>query len=168
MSGTNRDVPGIPWRAGPSIAGREVTTRLRTFRKHHRPCGQPVAVGEIERFRPVPPQAGHFKRIKATPSDLPFKSTGFAMYPVPPQFGQSSGLTPLPLSVDGILPDFRHHLCSNRFCVTNHEQDRKLDRNRRAKWQIEARRGGCQDAISCKRRISDFGVGRSAAASVAR
>jgi hypothetical protein len=51
----------------------------------------------------VPPQAGHFVRIKATPSDLPFKFTGFAIYPVPPQFGQSSGSTPLPLSVRGIF-----------------------------------------------------------------
>jgi hypothetical protein len=42
-------------------------------------------------------------RINATPSDLPFKSTGFATYPVPPQFGQLSGATPLPLSVKGIL-----------------------------------------------------------------
>ncbi len=48
------------------------------------------------RFRPVPPQAGHFKRINATPSDLPFKSTGFATNPLPPQFGQFSGSTPFP------------------------------------------------------------------------
>jgi len=39
------------------------------------------------RFRPVPAQAGHFKRINATPSDLPFMSTGFAINPLPPQFG---------------------------------------------------------------------------------
>jgi len=77
-----------------------MTARFRTFRKHHRPCGQPAVVGEIGRFRPVPPQAGHFMRINATPSDLPFKSTGFAMYPVPPQFGQSSGSTPLPSVLD--------------------------------------------------------------------
>ena len=44
----------------------------------------------MERFWPVPPQAGHFTRINATPSDLPFKSTGFAIYPVPPQVGQKS------------------------------------------------------------------------------
>jgi hypothetical protein len=73
-----------------------VTVRFRTFRKHRRPCGQPAVVGEIGRFRPVPPQAGHFIRIKATPSDFPFKSTGFATYPEPPQFGQSSGATPSP------------------------------------------------------------------------
>ena len=54
----------------------------------------------------MPAQTGHFKRIKATPSDLPFKSTGFATYPVPPQFGQSSGLNPLPLTVEGILHDW--------------------------------------------------------------
>jgi hypothetical protein len=54
----------------------------------------------------VPAQAGHFKRINATPSDLPFKSTGFATYPVPPQLGQSSGLNPLPLTVEGILHDW--------------------------------------------------------------
>ena len=66
-----------------------MTVRFRTFRKHRRPCGQPAVVGEIGRFRPLPPQAGHFIRINATPSDLPFKSTGFATYPEPPQFGQS-------------------------------------------------------------------------------
>ena len=73
-----------------------MTVRFRTFRKHRRPCGQPAVVGEIGRFRPVPPHAGHFIRINATPSDFPFKSTGFATYPEPPQFGQSSGATPSP------------------------------------------------------------------------
>jgi len=73
-----------------------MTARFRTFRKHRRPCGQPAVVGGMVCFRPVPPQAGHFRRINATPSDLPFKSTGFATYPLPPQFGQSSGATPLP------------------------------------------------------------------------
>lgn len=72
------------------------TARLRTFRKHHGPCGQPAAVGEIERFRPLPAQAGHLIRINAMPSALPFKSTGFAIYPLPPQVGQSFGSTPLP------------------------------------------------------------------------
>ena len=145
-----------------------MTTRLRTFRKHHGPCGQPVAVGEIERFRPVPPQAGHFNRIKATPSDLPFKSTGFAMYPVPPQFGQSSGLTPLPLSVDGILPDSATSCAAIEFALRI--------TNKIARWigtggqsgKSKACRAGCQDAISCKRRVSAFGAGRSAAARVAR
>jgi hypothetical protein len=66
------------------------------FRKHRRPCGQPAAVGGSGRFLPLPAQMGHLDRINATPSDLPFKSTGFATYPVPPQFGQSSGLKPLP------------------------------------------------------------------------
>jgi len=32
---------------------------LHAFRKHHWPCGQPVVVGELGRFRPLPPQAGH-------------------------------------------------------------------------------------------------------------
>jgi hypothetical protein len=73
-----------------------MTVRFRTFRKYRRPCGQPAVAGGIGRLRPVPPQAEHFVRIKATPSDLPFKSTGFAMYPEPPQCGQSSGSTPLP------------------------------------------------------------------------
>ncbi len=75
------------------------------FRKHRRPCGQPAVVGEIGRFRPVPPQAGHLVRINATPSDLPFKSTGFATYPEPPQFGQSSGATPSPPRVEAIFLD---------------------------------------------------------------
>jgi len=80
-----------------------VTARFRTFRKHRRPCGQPAVVGEIGRFRPVPPQTGHLVRINATPSDFPFKSTGFAMYPEPPQFGQSSGATPSPPRVSQIF-----------------------------------------------------------------
>jgi len=80
-----------------------VTVRFRTFRKHRWPCGQPAAVGEIGRFRPEPPQAGHLVRMKATPSDFPFKSTGFATYPEPPQFGQSSGATPSPPRVSRIL-----------------------------------------------------------------
>ncbi len=73
-----------------------MTVRFRAFRKHRRPCGQPAVAGGIERFRPVPWHTGHFKWMNATPSDLPFKSTGFATNPEPPQFGQSSGLTPLP------------------------------------------------------------------------
>jgi hypothetical protein len=73
-----------------------MTARFRTFRKHRQPCGQPAVVGGIGRFRPVPPQAGHCRRINATPSDLPFKSTGFVTYPLPPQFRQSSGVTPFP------------------------------------------------------------------------
>ncbi len=80
-----------------------MTVRFRTFRKHRGPCGQPAVVGEIGRFRPVPPQAGHFIRINATPSDFPFKSTGFATYPEPPQFGQSSGATPSPPRVNRIV-----------------------------------------------------------------
>ena len=76
-----------------------MTVRLRTFRKHRRPCGQPAVVGGIGRFRPLPSHAGHVVRIKAMPSVLPSKSTGFARYPEPPQVGQSSGSTPLPLSI---------------------------------------------------------------------
>jgi hypothetical protein len=73
-----------------------MTARFRTFRKHRRPCGQPTVVGRVEGFRPLPPHAGHLRWINATPSDLPFMSTGFATYPVPPHFGQSSDATPLP------------------------------------------------------------------------
>ena len=76
-----------------------MTVRFRTFRKHRRPCGQPAAFGGIGRFRPVPRQVGHLFWINATPSFLPFSSTGFAMYPEPPHFGHFSGATPLPLSV---------------------------------------------------------------------
>jgi hypothetical protein len=60
-------------------------------RKHHRPCGQPAVEGGIEFFRPLPAQVGHFKRINATPSDLPLMSAGRAIYPVPPQRGQLFG-----------------------------------------------------------------------------
>jgi hypothetical protein len=94
-----------------------MTVRFRTFRKHRRPCGQPAVVGGIGCFRPVPLQAGHFKRINATPSDLPFKSTGFATYPVPPQFGQSSGATPLPLSVKRIVHDGSTKFARDRFAL---------------------------------------------------
>lgn len=76
-----------------------MTARTRTFRKHRRPCGQPAAVGGMGCFRPLPPQTGHFVRTNATPSDFPFSSTGFATYPVPLQFGQSSESTLLPLSL---------------------------------------------------------------------
>jgi hypothetical protein len=94
-----------------------VTARFRTFRKHRRPCGQPAVLGEIERFRPVPPQAGHLVRIKATPSDLPFKSTGFATYPEPPQFGQSSGATPSPPRVSQILTQVGWCSAKDRFVL---------------------------------------------------
>ena len=94
-------------RPEPSLrAGKRVTAGLVRFRKHCWPCGQPAVEGGSGRFRPVPPQAGHFKRMNAMPSDFPFKSTGFATYPVPPQLGQSFGLTPLPPSlVAEILPE---------------------------------------------------------------
>jgi hypothetical protein len=79
------------------ISGREYDAPgSYVFRKHHRPCGQPAVEGGIERFRPLPAQAGHFMRINATPSDLPLTSTGLATYPVPPQRGQSFGFTPPP------------------------------------------------------------------------
>jgi hypothetical protein len=85
------------WRAARTVVfAGSMTARFRTFRKHRRLCGQPAVLGGMGRFRPVPPQTGHFVRIKAMPSDLPFKSTGFATYPEPPQVGQSSGSTPLP------------------------------------------------------------------------
>jgi hypothetical protein len=70
--------------------------RLR-LRKHRRPCGQPEVDG-VGFLRPLPLQAGHFSQINATPSDLPLMSTGLAMYPVPPQCGQSFGFTPFPLN----------------------------------------------------------------------
>ena len=74
------------------------------FRKHHRPCGQPAVEGGVEFLRPLPAQAGHFKRINAMPSDLPLMSTGRAMYPVPPQRGQSFGSTDPPLLVVSFSP----------------------------------------------------------------
>ena len=49
--------------------------------------------------------------MNATPSDFPFKSTGFATYPEPPQLGQSPGSTPLPLTVEDIVHDIsQNHL----------------------------------------------------------
>jgi len=68
-------------------------------------------------FRPVPAQTGHGKRMNATPSGLPFKSTGFAIYPVPPQFGQSSEFTPLPLRVISILLDLIEKFAVKRFVL---------------------------------------------------
>ena len=65
--------------------------RARTFSSHHRLCGQPAGLVGVGRFRPLPPHAGHLRRINAMPSDLPLMSTGFATYPVPPQSGQLSG-----------------------------------------------------------------------------
>ena len=81
-----------------------VTARFRTFRKHRRPCGQPAVVGEIGCFRPEPPQAGHLERINATPSNFPFKSTGFATYPARRSSGQSSGPLLLPLVLGKFSP----------------------------------------------------------------
>jgi hypothetical protein len=74
----------------------------------------------------VPPQAGHFVRIKATPSDLPFKFTGFAMYPVPPQFGQSSGSTPLPLIVEGIFYEAGGKSTGDCFALRNPNKMKQL------------------------------------------
>jgi hypothetical protein len=113
-------------RPGPSTVGtRSMTIRSERFRKHRRPCGQPAVEGGIRRFRPVPPQAGHFERIKATPSDLPFKSTGFATYPVPPQLGQSSGATPSPLRIESIVPDASVKCCADCLAlrITNKNVD---------------------------------------------
>ena len=111
-------------RPGPPLQGGEARDgRARTFSQDYRPCGQPVAEGGSGRLRPVPPQAGHFKRMNAMPSDFPFRSTGFATYPVPPQFGQSFGITPLPLIG---WEDFLRRICKVRgkcFCVTNREQE---------------------------------------------
>lgn len=105
-------------RAGPP-RGREVNSPASHASLHHRPCGQP-AVGEPERFRPLPPQAGHLIRINATPSDFPFKSTGFATYPVPPHLGHSSGFTPIPLSTPHCVRDQSRNR-TILFFVTNHE-----------------------------------------------
>ena len=99
------------------INGKPGRPGSRTFRKHRGPCGQPAALGEIGRFRPVPPQAGHFVRINATPSDLPFKSTGFATYPEPPQVGQSSGSNLLPPRVTHIVAELREKIHAECFAL---------------------------------------------------
>src|ERR1039457_2865129 len=91
-------------RPGSSLHSGSVTPRARTFRKHHRPCGQPAVEGGTEFLRPLPAQAGHFKRINATPSDLPLMSTGLATYPVPPQRGQSFGSTHPPQLLRSLPP----------------------------------------------------------------
>ena len=108
-----------PGRAVDRWTGRNDDPVTVRFRKHRRPCGQPAVVGEIGRFRPVPPQAGHLIRINATPSDLPFKSTGFATYPEPPQFGQSSGATPSPPRVEVIFPDIGPSATKDWFSLRN-------------------------------------------------
>ena len=51
------------------------------------------------------PPTEHFQRISTTPAYLPFKSTSFATYPVPPQFGKSSGSTRLHLRIESIVHD---------------------------------------------------------------
>jgi len=56
-------------------------------------------------------------RINATPSGLPFKSTGLVTYPQPPQFGQSSGFTPLPPQCyQGLSPNFAQKFANFHFC----------------------------------------------------
>ncbi len=125
------------------------------FRKHRGPCGQPAVEGEIGRFRPVPAQAGHCKRINATPSDLPFKSTGFATNPVPPQFGQLSGSTPLPLLVESIVSDittiFAAKCCALR--ITNKNSWRG-----RHPWVRITRAGKELNEARCRLRVSNFAV----------
>jgi hypothetical protein len=116
-----------------------VTVRFRTFRKHRRPCGQPAVVGEIGRFRPVPPHAGHFIRINATPSDFPFKSIGFATYPEPPQFGQSSGATPSPPRVTEDCPPETRGFRQRSFCVTNPEQNARIPPPQRYPAKIQCK-----------------------------
>ena len=64
-------------------------------------------------------------RIKATPSDLPFKFTGFATYPVPLQLGQSSGFTPLPLIVEAIVRQCADDLRRDCFALRNPNKPRK-------------------------------------------
>lgn len=78
---------------GSSLSQREGGAGPSVFRKHHRPCGQPAVDGGIEFFLPLPEHAGHFKRINATPSDLPLIAKGRATYPVPPQRWQPFGST---------------------------------------------------------------------------
>jgi hypothetical protein len=99
-----------------------MTPGLVRFRKHHRPCGQPVVAGDAEFFRPLPAQVGHFKRINATPSDLPLMSTGLATYPVPPQRGQLFGSI-LPLSCKEFFTNL-HSQYHKVNPVTKHEQAR--------------------------------------------
>jgi hypothetical protein len=109
-------------RNGPSTVGTgSMTVRFRTFRKHHRPCGQPAVEGGSERFWPVPAQTGHLTRTNAMPSDLPFQSTGFVTYPVPLQFGQKSRALSPPQGCKHFArrkPQFAQRC----FFVTNYEQ----------------------------------------------
>jgi hypothetical protein len=67
----------------------------------------------------VPEQVGQVERINATPSDLPFKSTGFATYPVPPQLGQRSEFTPLPPQVDEIVYEECEEIATKLFPLRN-------------------------------------------------
>ena len=95
-----------------------MTPGLVRFRKHHRPCGQPAVEGGVEFLRPLPAQAGHFKRINAMPSDLPLMSTGRAMYPVPPQRGQSFGSTDPPQLPKSFSP-IRRGVATNLILLRN-------------------------------------------------
>jgi len=56
-------------------------------------------------------------RINATPSDLPFKSTGLATYPEPPQFGQLSGSTLSPPRVVRIVSDLGKSFANDYFSL---------------------------------------------------
>jgi hypothetical protein len=66
---------------------------------------------------PLPAQTGHFTRIKATPSDLPFMSIGFSKYPVPLHRRQASGFNPFPLGIVGILYDCPSKFIEKRFSL---------------------------------------------------
>jgi len=112
------------------------------FRKHRWPCGQPAVVGGMVCFRPVPSQAGHCTRRNATPSDLPFKSTGFAIYPLPPQFWQSSGANPLPPHCWGHCLRDGRKIRQGLFYVTNPEQDPIRDQNSPIRYRVGSTRDG--------------------------
>jgi hypothetical protein len=113
-------------RPGRPRVGREVWRPGSVRFASRRPCGQPAVLGETGRFRPVPAQAGHLARINATPSVLPFSSTGFAMYPEPPHFGQSSGATPLPPHCCGDCAGRRKKMRRRLIFVTKAEQRRAI------------------------------------------
>ena len=96
----------------------------------------------------MPAQVGHVNRIKATPSDLPFKSTGFAIYPVPSQVGQSCGSTPVTFSVKGIVPEAREKFAAEclPLRITNknsggpHYMNREIEPVERGRKKKDGRR----------------------------
>jgi hypothetical protein len=77
----------------------------------------------MELFRPLPTQTGHFNRINAMPSDFPLMSTGWAIYPVPPQRGQQLFGSTRPPRLQGVFHQFVRVAIKSELCYETRTKD---------------------------------------------